>query len=104
VAEAAVVPSPDALRLSLPKAFVALKPGVEANAETAREILLFCKERLAPYKRIRRIEFTELPKTISGKIRRVQLRNQEKERRSTGERGASEFWLDELDAKPRPAD
>ncbi len=99
VAEAAVVPSPDPLRLSLPKAFVALKPGVLANAETARDILLFCKERLAPYKRIRAIEFTELPKTVSGKIRRVQLRAQEKDRRSAGERGTTEFWLDELDGK-----
>ncbi len=100
VAEAAVVPSPDPLRLSLPKAFVALKPGVKANADTARDILLFCKERLAPYKRIRGIEFTELPKTVSGKIRRVQLRLQEKDRRSAGERGATEFWLDELEGKP----
>jgi acetyl-CoA synthetase len=100
VAEAAVVPSPDPLRLSLPKAFVALKPGVPATAETAREILLFCKQRLAPYKRIRAIEFTELPKTVSGKIRRVQLRAQEKEQRTAGARGASEYWLDELDPKP----
>ena len=99
VAEAAVVPSPDPLRLSLPKAFVALKPGVKANAETARDILLFCKGRLAPYKRIRGIEFTELPKTVSGKIRRVQLRAQEKERRSSGERSALEFWLDELETR-----
>ncbi|MGO9066319.1 MAG: AMP-binding protein [Myxococcaceae bacterium] len=99
VAEAAVVPSPDPLRLSLPKAFVALKPGVKADAETARDILLFCKERLAPYKRIRGIEFTELPKTVSGKIRRVQLRAQEKERRSAGKRLATEFWLDDFELK-----
>jgi acetyl-CoA synthetase len=99
VAEAAVVPSPDPVRTSLPKAFVALKPGVPATAETAREILLFCKERLAPYKRIRGIEFTELPKTVSGKIRRVQLRTQEKDRRGAGERAPAEFWLDELDPK-----
>jgi acetyl-CoA synthetase len=102
VAEAAVVPSPDPVRTSLPKAFVALKPGVPATAETARAILLFCKERLAPYKRIRLIEFTELPKTVSGKIRRVQLRTAEKERRSAGTRSALEFWLDELEPKPRP--
>lgn len=102
VAEAAVVPSPDPVRTSLPKAFVALKPGEAANAETARSILLFCKERLAPYKRIRGIEFTELPKTVSGKIRRVQLRTQEKERRTTGTRGALEFWLDQLESKSPP--
>ena len=97
-----MVPSPDPVRTSLPKAFVALKPGVPATAETARAILLFCKERLAPYKRIRLIEFTELPKTVSGKIRRVQLRTSEKERRSAGTRSALEFWLDELEPKPRP--
>jgi acetyl-CoA synthetase len=101
VAEAAVVPSPDPVRTSLPKAFVSLKAGVPATAETARAILLFCKERLAPYKRIRLIEFTELPKTVSGKIRRVQLRTAEKERRSAGTRSALEFWLDELEPKPR---
>jgi acetyl-CoA synthetase len=100
VAEAAVVPSPDPVRTSLPKAFVTLKPGVPANAETARAILLFCKERLAPYKRIRGLEFTELPKTVSGKIRRAQLRTTEKERRSAGRRSALEFWLDELEPKP----
>jgi acetyl-CoA synthetase len=99
VAEAAVVPSPDPVRTSLPKAFVALKPGVPATAETARDILLFCKERLAPYKRIRAIEFTELPKTVSGKIRRVQLRSQEKDRRAQGTRSPGEFWLDELEPK-----
>jgi acetyl-CoA synthetase len=99
VAEAAIVPSPDPVRTSLPKAFVALKPGVAADASTAREILIFCKEKLAPYKRIRCVEFAELPKTISGKIRRVQLRAQEKERRASGERGADEYWLDDLERK-----
>jgi len=83
VAEAAVVPSPDPLRLSVPKAFVTLCPGIEASEEVAREILAFCKERLAPYKRIRRLEFMTLPKTISGKIRRVELRNLEKTRLDT---------------------
>ena len=68
VAEAAVVPSPDPLRLSVPKAFVLLKPGVEPTRETALSILKFTRERLAPYKRIRRIEFYDLPKTVSGKI------------------------------------
>jgi acetyl-CoA synthetase len=99
VAEAAIVPSPDPVRTSLPKAFVALKPGVAADASTARDILLFCKEKLSPFKRIRCVEFAELPKTISGKIRRVQLRAQEKERRASGERGAGEYWLDDLERK-----
>src|SRR3954451_19427199 len=72
VAEAAVVPSPDPLRLALPKAFIALAPGAAADAETARSILAHCRERLGPFKRIRRLEVFELPKTISGKIRRVE--------------------------------
>jgi acetyl-CoA synthetase len=77
VAEAAVVPSPDPLRLAVPKAYVALAPGYEPNAQTAEAILSFAREKMAPYKRIRRLEFLELPKTISGKIRRVELRERE---------------------------
>ena len=77
VLEAAIVPSPDPVRLSVPKAFITLRQGVEPSRELAREIFAFARERLAPYKRIRRIEFRELPKTISGKIRRVELRKQE---------------------------
>jgi acetyl-CoA synthetase len=77
VLEAAIVPSPDPVRLSVPKAFVTLRQGVEPGRAVAQSIFAFCRERLAPYKRIRRIEFRELPKTISGKIRRVELRKQE---------------------------
>jgi acetyl-CoA synthetase len=77
VAEAAVVPSPDPIRLAVPKAYVALAPGYEPGAEVARSILAHCREKLAPWQRIRRIEFFELPKTISGKIRRVELRGRE---------------------------
>jgi acetyl-CoA synthetase len=77
VAEAAVVPSPDTLRLAVPKAFIALTAEAEPSAETARSIFAHLHARLAPYKRIRRIEFAELPKTISGKIRRVELRRTE---------------------------
>lgn len=95
VAEAAVVPSPDPLRLSVPKAFVVVKPGVEESAATARSILEFCRTTLAPYKRVRRLEFAVLPKTISGKIRRVELRKREADQRARGERGAAGFWLDE---------
>jgi acetyl-CoA synthetase len=91
VAEAAVVPSPDPLRLAVPKAFVALAPGREPGAETAREILAFARARLAPYKRIRRLEFTELPKTISGKIRRVELRGAE-QKRDLAARRPNEWW------------
>jgi acetyl-CoA synthetase len=77
VLEAAIVPSPDALRLYVPKAYVSLRAGYAPNAETAAAIFRFARDKLAPYKRIRCIEFTELPKTISGKIRRVELRKQE---------------------------
>ncbi|MBA8826343.1 acetyl-CoA synthetase [Saccharopolyspora lacisalsi] len=80
VAEAAVVPSPDSLRLAVPKAYVVTAAGHAPDADTARSILGFAREHLAPYKRIRRLEFSELPKTISGKIRRVELRGQETEK------------------------
>jgi acetyl-CoA synthetase len=78
VAEAAVVPSPDPIRLAIPKAYVLLVAGAERSKETALSIFKHLHTRLAPFKRIRRIELvTELPKTISGKIRRVQLRRLE---------------------------
>lgn len=77
VLEAAIVPTPDPLRLSVPKAFVTLRQGVAPSREVAAALFAFARERLAPYKRIRRIEFRELPKTISGKIRRVELRKEE---------------------------
>lgn len=77
VAEAAIVPFPDPLRLAVPKAYVVLAAGHEPTRETALEIMRHAREELAPYKRIRRIEFAELPKTISGKIRRVELRERE---------------------------
>lgn len=78
VAEAAVVPSPDPIRLAIPKAYVLLVEGTERSAATALSIFEHLHVRLAPFKRIRRIELvTELPKTISGKIRRVQLRRLE---------------------------
>ncbi|RCG25654.1 AMP-dependent synthetase [Streptomyces diacarni] len=74
VAEAAVVPSPDPVRLAVPKAYVVLADGYTPDAQTARVLFAHCRERLAPYKRVRVVEFAELPKTISGKIRRVELR------------------------------
>jgi acetyl-CoA synthetase len=92
VAEAAVVPSPDALRLAVPKAFIVLRAGTAADAATARSIFAHVRARVAPYKRVRRIEFAELPKTISGKIRRVELRRAEHERPAGAARGAGEFW------------
>jgi acetyl-CoA synthetase len=74
VAEAAVVACPDPVRHTVPKAFVLLAPGHVAGADLARSIFQFVRRNVAPYKRIRRLEFADLPKTISGKIRRVQLR------------------------------
>ena len=95
VAEAAVVPCPDALRLTIPKAFVSCRAGFEPSAELARDILAFVRQRAAPYKRIRRIEFFDLPKTISGKIRRVELRQREAAR-GDGARAELEFWEEDF--------
>ena len=119
VAEAAVVPAPDPVRLSVPKAYISLAPGREPSAEVARSILAFGRTRLAPYKRIRRIEFADLPKTISGKIRRVELRAQENERAGNvspashdpdaaggpfrpapARRGTAEFWEEDFPDLP----
>jgi acetyl-CoA synthetase len=80
VAEAAVVPSPDPVRLAVPKAYVVLAAGHQPTAETARALFAHCRAHLSPYQRIRRIEFGELPKTISGKIRRVELRASERDK------------------------
>jgi acetyl-CoA synthetase len=96
VAEAAVVPSPDPLRLSVPKAYITLTPGFEPSRETAISIFRFSRARLAPFKRLRRLEFAVLPKTISGKIRRVQLRGVEKEHQKTQTRGVYEFWEEDF--------
>jgi len=95
VAEAAVVPSPHALRLAVPKAYLVLKPGFEPSRATALSIFRFTRERLASFKRVRRIEFSDLPKTISGKIRRVQLRSAEGERQGEVRR-KNEFWEEDL--------
>jgi acetyl-CoA synthetase len=95
VAEAAIVPSPDDTRGALPKAFVLLAAGFEGDAATARSIFTHLRARLAPYKRVKRLEFADLPKTISGKIRRVELRRLEAGRRAADARGVAEFWEDE---------
>jgi acetyl-CoA synthetase len=95
VAEAAIVPSPDATRTALPKAFVLLAPGFAPDAATAASIFAHLRARLAPYKRVKRIEFAELPKTISGKIRRVELRRLEATRRQDDVRGDTEFMEDD---------
>ncbi len=97
VAEAAVVPSPDALRLNVAKAYVMLAAGHAPDRDTASSIFSYCLSHLASYKRIRRIEFTsELPKTISGKIRRVELRGREDQLHGAGEATPGEFRLEDF--------
>jgi acetyl-CoA synthetase len=96
VAEAAVVPSPDPLRLSVPKAFVVLVADATPDAVTAASILRHVQERVSPFKRIRRLEFAPLPKTISGKIRRVELRLAEDARLNRSVRGEFEFWEEDF--------
>ena len=92
VMEAAVVPSPDPVRLAVPKAFVTLKPDCQPDAETAKSIFQHIRGRLSPFKRVRRLEFGSLPKTISGKIRRTELRKLEEARNPNASRRAYEFW------------
>ena len=96
IAEAAVVPSPDSIRSAVPKGFVTLTAGYEPGRELAADIFRFLRATVAPYKRIRRLEFANLPKTISGKIRRIELRAAEADRRARGERSDMEFWEDDF--------
>jgi acetyl-CoA synthetase len=96
VAEAAVVPSPDPVRLAVPKAFLILRAGHTPSRELARDIFAFLRAHLAPFKRIRRLEFSNLPKTISGKIRRVELRQNEKQHRATNGRHELEFFEEDF--------
>lgn len=96
VAEAAVVPAPDPLRLAVPKAYVVLAAGWEPSAATAETLFRFCRERMPAYSRIRRLEFAELPKTISGKIRRVELRERERKLQSGASTTNAEFREDDF--------
>jgi acetyl-CoA synthetase len=96
VSESAIVPSPDSVRLCVPKAFVELVAGVSPDARTALSIFQHIRTRLSPYKRIRRLQFAPLPKTISGKIRRVQLRQAEDGRPPGCARNEAEFWEEDF--------
>ena len=96
VAEAAVVPSPDPIRLAVPKAYLVLAAGQTPDRATALSIFRHCRAAVAPFKRVRRLEFADLPKTISGKIRRVELRRAEAANRQGDKRGALEFWEDDF--------
>ncbi len=98
VAEAAVVPAPDTIRLAVPKAYIVLAAGWEPTAATAEVILRFCHERMPAYSRIRRLEFAELPKTISGKIRRVELRERERRLHGGEESSSIEYKEDDFPA------
>jgi acetyl-CoA synthetase len=98
VAEAAVVPSPDPMRLAVPKAFVVLAAGHAPDRNTALSIFKHCRATLSPFKRVRRLEFADLPKTISGKIRRVELRRAEAAKGQDGKRVSLEFWEDDFSA------
>ena len=105
ITEVAVVPSPDPLRLAVPKAFVTLVAHTPASSQLALDILAFARKQLAPYKRVRRIEFVaELPKTISGKIRRVELRQRETMRRQTGTRDPQEYFEEDFPGLKRDAE
>ena len=97
VTEVAIVPSADPIRTNVPKAFVNIVADARPSEEIAREILLFAKEKLAAYQRVRKIEFHELPKTISGKIRRAELRKMEAQRVKDEQRGPLEFWLKDFE-------
>lgn len=90
VIEAAVIPSPDPTRLAVPKAYVCLRTdAVGAEADAARSIFAYAHDRLSSHLWVRIIEFVpELPKTISGKIRRVELRAREAERVAAGDEAA----------------
>ena len=96
VAEAAVVPAPDVVRFNIAKAYITLAPGHEGSEATAASIFAHIRGRLSAYKRVRRIEFSDLPKTVSGKIRRVELRGREKELADKGERSATEFRIEDF--------
>jgi acetyl-CoA synthetase len=96
VIEAAVVPQPDDTRLSVPKAYIALADGWEPNADTAKAIMTYARDHLAPYLKVRRIEFYDLPKTISGKIRRVELRRREETAHADGTPIATEYRYEDL--------
>ncbi|OBF29635.1 AMP-binding protein [Mycobacterium sp. ACS4331] len=96
VVEAAVVPQPDDTRLAVPKAYVTLAEGWADGAETARAILEHARDHLAPYLKVRRVEFAELPKTVSGKIRRVELRRREEDAHRDGTPITTEYRYEDL--------
>ncbi|ASD64930.1 AMP-binding protein [Bdellovibrio bacteriovorus] len=97
IREAVVIPSPDPIRENVPKALITVSKGVEPSKELALDIMNFARMRLSPFKRIRRVEFMEIPKNTSGEVLRSDLVNLEREKRKSGEKAPYEFW--EEDAK-----
>ena len=92
VLESAVVGSPHPIKGQEVKAFVVLVPDTVANKELSDKIIHYCRKHLAPYKVPRLIEFvTELPKTISGKIRRIELRAAEEQKKAMKEKRDNEY-------------
>ena len=96
IAEAAVVPAPDPVRYTIAKGYVALAQGHGPTRETAAAIFKHMRGRLSAYKLVRRLEFYELPKTVSGKIRRVELRQRESALAERGERAEAEFRIEDF--------
>jgi len=93
VTEVAVVRSPDQLRGFVPKAFLLLKPGSAPSQDLALSLFRFTREEIAPYRRPRIIQFmSELPKTISGKIKRAELREYESKLRESKARAENEYF------------
>jgi acyl-coenzyme A synthetase/AMP-(fatty) acid ligase len=91
VIEAAVVASPDPLRGAVPKAFIVLKDGIAPSPALVTALQDHVKHELAPYKYPREVEFvTALPRTETGKIRRVELREREVQRKAPRSPGAAQ--------------
>lgn len=93
VLEVGVVPTVDDKDRIVPKAFIVLKPDFYPNKQTAIDLFRFIRDRMAPYKRPRSIEFMDkFPKTISSKVMRKDLKAYDKELKEKGEKGKYEFF------------
>ncbi len=97
ILEVGVVPTVDEKERIVPKAFIVLKPDYTANKKMALEIFRFIRDKMAPYKRPRSIEFmNEFPKTISSKVMRKDLRAYDKSLKEEGKKGEFEFYESEF--------
>ncbi|HWU42123.1 MAG TPA: AMP-binding protein, partial [Bdellovibrio sp.] len=98
VREVAVIPSPDPIRYAVPKAIITLAKNLEPTKEIAIDIMNFTRTRLSPFKRIRRVEFSELIIAADGKIQRDELIKKEIEKRKSNEKSPYEFWEEDARA------